>query len=864
MELEPDPIERDLNPVQKEAVLFGDGPLLVLAGAGSGKTRVLTRRIVHLILRRGLPPDRILAVTFTNKAAGEMRSRVEAMLGFDAAGLWIGTFHSICLRLLRRHADRLGFDRGITVFDADDQISLLRQVLKEEAGHDADAPKVRELATIISLAKNRMWEPDDLAHHLPRPDRERLAHFYRRYQEKLRAQGGADFDDLLVLAVRLIENHPDLGDRYARKFEHILVDEYQDTNHIQFRLVRRLAEGHGNIMVVGDDDQSIYGWRGADLSNILEFEKRFKKAVVLRMTQNYRSTGSILEVANAVVKNNRSRLEKSLWTENEEGRRPAFFVADDEEDEARRIVQGIQREARDGRLRPGEVAILYRVHALSRPLEEACLNFGLPYALVGGVVFYQRKEIKDLLAYLRLVVNPFDSVSFARALSWPSRGIGNVGLARITEAAAASSGDLVRAAAGLTAEAGLRGRAIEKVREFGTLVLELADRAARGPEPLLRTVCERTAFFDRLKESGEPGWEDRVANVLELLDGAGRFQEREGEGSLQAWLDQVALYTSLDTRVPSEERITLMTVHNAKGLEWPHVYIAGLEEGLFPHASAFDDPAEMEEERRLFYVAATRARQSLTLSASEERRRLNWTSLGGLSRFLLEIPPELLDEDKTIRRWMQAERAAGPIASQRWGGAGRRPDAASRSQGEFGRSQGSSGRSPGSSGRSPGSSGRWQEGRQGIGGGRHGAPGAGSPRDDSEDDENNDWRESGTENDDTQDRSDESGRPIRGGDDSGRPARGSRGESGLTARGGDSGRAGRGESGLAARRGDDDSGRAGPGRKLRWTGHDVEHVLFGIGRVEAQEGDGPEARLLVIFPGFGAKKIVARFVRRIP
>ncbi len=747
----------DLNPVQREAVLHGDGALLVLAGAGSGKTRVLTRRIVHLILDRSIPPERILAVTFTNKAAGEMRSRVESMLGFDAAGLWIGTFHSICLRLLRRHGDRLGFRDGITVFDTDDQASLLRRLLKEQGGQDPELPRLRELASLISFAKNRMWEPEQMEAEWPHPRSAKVAALYRAYQEALRAQGGADFDDLLLLAVRLLESHEDLGDTYAQKFRHILVDEYQDTNPIQFRLVRRLAGVHGNVMVVGDDDQSIYGWRGADITNILEFEKHFPDATVLKMTQNYRSSGQILELANAVIRNNEGRHEKSLWTENPSGDRPVLIIAPDEDEEAGRLVSAIMQGRKDGRFRPGETAILYRVHAQSRPIEEACLTFGLPYVVLGGIAFYQRREVKDLIAYLRLAMNPRDLPSLARALSAPRRGIGQVSVERIVQLASAHGGDAVQACASAAAEGRVRGKAAKRLKEFASLIGQLREQIADGPDALLQIAVEETGYMDWLKEA-DSDWEDRQANVHELIAGALRFRNQASDPTVQAYLDQVALYTELDNASLEEERVVMMTVHNAKGLEFPHVFIAGLEEGLFPHASSFDDHAELEEERRLFYVAVTRAQQTLTLSAAFDRRRAYRGGGFGLSRFLDEIPGGML-----IPAAGQARRPA----------AGRRPWGAADAD-DF------------------------------------------------------------DEVDDAPDTSEGDESATGAGDN---PAAG--------ARGGDAGRVCAATAANAPR-----------------AGEMVAHRIFGVGRVESQEGEGSSLKLSVVFEQVGRKKIMARFLQR--
>jgi len=684
---ETDPLLHGLNPVQTDAVLHEGGPLLVLAGAGSGKTRVLTRRVVHLIQHRNVRPERILAVTFTNKAAGEMRNRVESMLRFGASGLWIGTFHSICLRLVRRHSDLLGFSGAVTVFDQDDQTKVMKQVLRECGGGDAEAPRVRDLKNVISMAKNRLWEPDDLAEQWDHPDCSRLATLYREYQSTLRRQDGVDFDDLLVLGVRLLERNSDIAEAYTEKFEHILVDEYQDTNHVQYRLVRLLSARHKMVTVVGDDDQSIYGWRGADIRNILDFSKHYPDATTLRMTQNYRSTKPILDVANAVVAKNTGRLEKELWTEKKGGATVRLIVHRDEEEEARRLVQEMKQLHRDGKVRLKDVTILYRVHAQSRAFEEACLTHGLAYVIVGGIAFYQRREVKDVLAYLRLAENPLDQVSFHRAIAAPKRGIGNVSLAKIEQLAVQNGGDLPAACASLNAASGLRGKALQKAIDFGNLIADLRAHRDEGPEGLIGRVLDSTDYLPWLQEIDRSSGEERQANVLELQEGAGRFQEAVAENSLQAYLDQVALYTNLDQDKVSEDRVSMMTVHNAKGLEFPLVYIVGLEDGLFPHSSSFDDDAEMEEERRLFYVAATRAKTHLVLSASLDRRQMNRFAEGGLSRFLGDIPEDWLEVSapggqslSALRDRAESWRNAGHNRYGGWNpgaasGAGRAPSA---------------------------------------------------------------------------------------------------------------------------------------------------------------------------------------------
>jgi DNA helicase II / ATP-dependent DNA helicase PcrA len=643
-----DPVVAALNPEQGEAVLHGEGPLLVLAGAGSGKTRVLTHRLAYLVRRRGVPPERIFAVTFTNKAATEMKQRAERLLGGSAAGLWIGTFHSICLRLLRRHAERIGFPQGIGVSDQDDSVLLLAEVLKRR-GAGGDKRSARAMHAVISSAKNRAWTPDDLRQRSRHPERERHAAAWEEYQTALRDQGKADFDDLLLLAARLLEQ-PEIGPRYADHFLHLLVDEFQDTNRIQLQLVRTLAigpGGHGNIMAVGDDDQSIYRWRGAEVANILNFADHFPGTRVVTLARNYRSTGAILELANAVIRHNRGRHPKELWTGNDEGERPAFHLGADEEDEARWVAARIAARRRaEVETAWSDFAILYRVHAASRPLEEALFERAIPYVVVGGTAFYQRMEVKDLLAYLRLALHPRDSVSFRRALRAPARGIGDTGLERISAQVAAAGGDFVAVCRLQADELGIRGEARKRLRAFGELLAELAQRADEEPEPLLRLVLERTNYLEWLRGEEKAGadpageaaaeFEERRANVLELLSGAARFSAASAERGLAAYLDQVALYTNLDSSAFGDDRVRLMTVHNAKGLEFPHVLLAGLEEGLFPHASSMEDDEELEEERRLFYVGVTRAMRTLSLSASDLRRRMNTASAGGPSRFLAE------------------------------------------------------------------------------------------------------------------------------------------------------------------------------------------------------------------------------------
>ncbi|MFH1144115.1 MAG: UvrD-helicase domain-containing protein [Candidatus Eisenbacteria bacterium] len=628
----------DLNTAQREAACAPAGPLLVLAGAGSGKTRVLTRRIAWLIRTNGVAPEGILAVTFTNKAAGEMRERIEHLLGRSVRGLWIGTFHSICLRWLRRHARAAGYGPQVSVFDAEDQLGLLRRLLKEE-GYDHTPRRARELQSIISRAKNRAQDPEELSGQARTPAQILAARLYTAYQEALRRQSAADFDDLLLGAYRLFRDHPAIADGYAAQFEHILVDEYQDTNRVQFLLVERLARAHRNILVVGDDDQSIYGWRGADVRNILDFKKQFPDARVFYLEQNYRSTQPILSFANALIARNSGRWEKQLWTARAGGEPPEFFLAADEDDEAeqiaRRAMSAHQQAGRPYR----EMAIFYRTHAQSRPIEDAFLRRGIPYVIVGGIYFYARREVKDVLSYLRVLVNPRDETSLRRALAVPRRGIGEQSREVFLERVRAAEADALEAARAGGETAGLSRRAQAALQAFGAWMVPLRARLVEPPERILSEIVAASGYRDSLREEGGD-WEERLANVDELLESARLFSSRE-EGGAGEYLDQVSLLTSMDTALEAgADAVTLMTAHNAKGLEFPQVFVTGLEEGLFPHASSLDDKSELEEERRLFYVACTRAMDRLTLSASQMRRRYS-SGAGGVSRFLGEVDPEL-------------------------------------------------------------------------------------------------------------------------------------------------------------------------------------------------------------------------------
>ncbi|MBU1702770.1 MAG: UvrD-helicase domain-containing protein [Candidatus Eisenbacteria bacterium] len=632
----------NLNHPQREAVEHGRGPLLVLAGAGSGKTRVLTHRIAYLIHQQNVRPSQILAVTFTNKAAAEMRNRVETLIGVGITGLWIGTFHSIGLRMLRIHVREAGFKEGLTVFDTDDQRALLGRILKEENVGET-RHQAREMLGRISRAKNAMQTPDQMTGGDPRAAL--IAHIWQRYQKELKRQNAVDFDDILIESLALLRNHPSIQDSYRRRFEHILVDEYQDTNAVQFQFVEALSGPDGNIFVVGDDDQSFYGWRGADIRNILDVERAFPKVETIRLEENYRSTSSILDVAHAVVSRNRGRKPKKLWTGRGPGEPVRFYLGHNEDDEAREILANISEVLKDGQVSPGEIVILYRTHAQSRPLEDACLARRIPYIIVGSVTFYQRREIKDLLAYLRLSLNPLDEISLRRAVGVPRRGVGEKTILRWLAEARIRGIDPVTLAAGESSPVG--GRSGKALQEWAGLILKLRERRKSPPGPVIEELVDAIEYRKYLQDQNEHDVEDRLAHVDEFISGAQVYVQRSPEGTLDEYVGELSLLSQIDSAQTAASSISLMTVHNAKGLEFDQVFLSGLEEGLFPHMSAYRNEEELEEERRLFYVACTRARDRLHLSAARERRRTNRPLDRGVSQFVTQIPPDLLEFEVT-------------------------------------------------------------------------------------------------------------------------------------------------------------------------------------------------------------------------
>jgi len=650
-----------LNPEQRAAVEHVDGPALVLAGAGSGKTRVLTTRVAHLILEHGVPAHRILAVTFTNKAAGEMRDRIGTMLARDPRGMWIGTFHALGARLLRRHAPLLGWTNAFTIFDAEQSLRQVKRTL-ESLQIDTKKWNPKAVRSQMSGAKNQLLEPKAFAgEHEGGFDLflRQVARVYPAYQQALRDQNAFDFDDLLVKPVRLFEDHPQLLAQYRDRFSFLLVDEYQDTNRAQFRFLELLAQGHGNLMVVGDDDQSIYGWRGADISNILDFEGTFPGARVVRLEQNYRSTAVILEAANAVIAENTQRKGKTLRTDRIGGEALTRVECFDETDEARWTVDEIQSRYEGGPdLRNyRDFAILYRTNAQSRALEEAFRRKGIPYQIVGGVRFYERREIQDVLGYLRLISNPRDEDAFLRVVNYPRRGIGSTSVQRFMDAYRASGLPLLEAAATATELPGLPKGGARGLEGFAELIRRFSARAAQiRVGDLLEELVDELDLFMSLRDEGPEG-EDRVENVKELIAGALDFDAELLEGlepeeidafsELDLFLQQVALVADVDRHDPDADTVTLMTLHNAKGLEFPVVFIAGLEDGLFPLSRTYDDPSEMEEERRLFYVGITRAESKLYLTHARQRRRAGDFTYGRLSHFVESIPEELLEERQT-------------------------------------------------------------------------------------------------------------------------------------------------------------------------------------------------------------------------
>lgn len=642
-----------LNPEQKEAVLHTEGPLLILAGAGSGKTRVLTHRIAYLIEEKGINPWNILAITFTNKAAGEMRERVDKLVGFGSESIWVSTFHSMCVRILRRYIDRLGYDTNFTIYDGDDQKTLMKEVCKM-LQIDTKVMKERAFLSAISSAKDKMILPDEYElSAVGDYNKQKIARVYREYERQLHANNALDFDDLLVKTVQLFQTQPDVLDGYQERFRYIMVDEYQDTNGVQFQLIQLLAKKYQNLCVVGDDDQSIYKFRGADIQNILSFEQVFEQTKVIKLEQNYRSTGRILDAANAVIKNNTGRKDKSLWTQQGEGEKIQFRQFDHAYDEADYIVSDIEKHVREGKRTYQDHAILYRTNAQSRLLEEKCVAANVPYKIVGGINFYARKEIKDLLAYLKTIDNAKDDLAVRRIINVPKRGIGLTTINRVQESAYEREIGFYDALMGAYMIPSL-GRSIGKIESFVALIEYLQQKAREGSiSELLQEILDVTGYLEELKAEGELEAQVRMENIDELCNKIVSYEEEcEGTPTLSGFLEEVALVADVDSLKEDSDYVVLMTLHSAKGLEFPEVYLAGMEDGLFPSymSTESDDPSDLEEERRLCYVGITRAMEKLTLTCARRRMVHGEVRYNRMSRFLSEIPMELLSTGGSVMK----------------------------------------------------------------------------------------------------------------------------------------------------------------------------------------------------------------------
>lgn len=639
-----------LNKEQQQAVQHTEGPLLILAGAGSGKTKVLTVRIAHL-LAQGVNPYEILAITFTNKAAKEMKSRVEGLVGDVANRIWLSTFHSFCAKFLRFELDNfLGYNSNFTIYDTSDSQAVIKAALKALNLDDKYYP-VGAMIAAISDAKNKLLFASDFRKQARDFYQQKVADVYEYYERELRKNNALDFDDLLLVAVKLLQSNEAVLDKYSKRFRYVMIDEYQDTNHAQYLLAKLLASHWKNIAVVGDADQSIYAWRGADIQNILDFEKDYPNCTSIKLEQNYRSTKIILDAANAVIENNEGRPKKNLWTDKTEGAKIQHFTAQSEHEEAAFIGDTIAKKHDIHGVPYGDMAILYRTNAQSRVLEEALIKRALPYTMVGGTKFYDRKEIKDVLAYLRVLYNPFDDLSLLRIINVPKRSIGATTVAKLQDYARANGTSLFMTLTQLHLVDTIKGKTKEKLEEFGilifTLVAEMEDRTVLD---ILESILDRTSYLAQLEESTDPQDQARAENIGELLSVAKDFQDTNPTGTVEDFLEQVALVNDVDSFEQEESKVTLMTLHAAKGLEFPIVFLGGLEEGLFPHSRTLMNPEEIEEERRLAYVGITRAEKELYISNATTRTVFGRTSSYLPSRFIDEIPEELVDGLRAKRK----------------------------------------------------------------------------------------------------------------------------------------------------------------------------------------------------------------------
>lgn len=651
-----------LNEQQKEAVFHTEGPFLILAGAGSGKTRVLTHRIAYLIEERGVNPWNILAITFTNKAAGEMRERVDRLVGFGAESIWVSTFHSTCVRILRRYIDRIGFDTNFTIYDSDDQKSLMRDVCRVL---DVDTKKYKErmFLSAISAAKDEMITPDEYELNAAGDfGKQKIAQVYREYERQLHANNALDFDDLLLKTVQLFQTQPDVLESYQERFRYIMVDEYQDTNTVQFKFVSLLAAKYQNLCVVGDDDQSIYKFRGANIRNILNFEQEFQNARVIKLEQNYRSTQNILNAANAVIQNNRGRKDKTLWTDNGDGEKVHLRQFDTAYDEAEFVADDIRKNIENGGTYQ-DYAILYRTNAQSRMFEEKFVACNIPYKIVGGVNFYARREIKDLLCYLKTIDNGRDDLAVRRIINVPKRGIGLTTITRIQESAAAREIGFYEALLGLDLIPGV-ARAASKLDSFVALIEYFKRRSDEvSITDLMNEIIEKTGYIENLEAEDKEDAQARIENIEELVSKIAAYEEQcaaeQVKPSLSQFLEEVALVADIDSLEENPDYVVLMTLHSAKGLEFPHVYLVGMEDGLFPSYMTItsDNDEDLEEERRLCYVGITRAEQELTMTCARKRMTRGETHYNRMSRFLQEIPKELMENGSLpFDKEMQKER----------------------------------------------------------------------------------------------------------------------------------------------------------------------------------------------------------------
>ena len=635
-------ILKGLNDKQYEAVINTEGACLIIAGAGSGKTKVLTHKIAYLMQEKNVLPWNILAITFTNKAANEMKERIVGLVGDAAQDIWMGTFHSICVRILRKFIDRIGFESSFIIFDTSDQRTMIKGCLKD-LNIDDKMFTDRSVQAEISNAKNQMLDPEQYSVQANGDfRREKIATIYELYQKRLKENNAIDFDDIINYTIKILSENEDVLDYYANKFKYVLVDEYQDTNKAQFTLISLFASVHGNITVVGDSDQSIYAFRGADISNILNFEKDFKNAKIIKLEQNYRCTGNILEAANSVIKNNESKYKKKLWTENEEGNLPKVYSAENEYDEGSFIVEQINRLRREEYFKYSDFAILYRMNTQSRAIEDILRREDIPYKIIGGLKFYERKEIKDIISYLRLIQNPSDNLSLKRIINEPKRGIGKTSLENIETLANQNSISMYEVIKNAD-QYGLN-RVFINSREFISVIEEL--RAKKDDlviSELIKQTLKKTGYTKALEDENTVEAENRIENLEEFLTVAMEFEEESADNGLSEFLEGITLSSDIDNMEETDETVTLMTLHSAKGLEFPVVFLVGMEEGIFPGYKSISEQKELEEERRLCYVGITRAKQYLFLTCSKQRTIFGSTSCNPVSRFLKEIPKELLD-----------------------------------------------------------------------------------------------------------------------------------------------------------------------------------------------------------------------------